>query len=129
MTSLWSRFAKTLRGIVLGEIALILLTTLAQEVIYNGISYNTSPTLDLLSGGLLTVLAAILAGIIAAYAGGKGNYWPHVFISIIISIEMTYLISSGITKDPLWFDVLAGLSLVTGVWIGFLAVRNLKSWG
>lgn len=123
MTSHWNKLTKTLLGIVLGEVALILLTTLAQEVIYDGISYNSSPTVDVLSGGLLTMLAAVFSGIIAAYAGGKGNYWPHVFISIIISIEMTYLISAGITGDPIWFDVLAGFSLVVGIWIGFLFRR------
>jgi hypothetical protein len=111
---------RTIAGTIVGEIALIALTTVAQEVIYHGISYNGSPTPDLILGGLLTVLAAVMAGVIAAFVGGKTNFWPHIFISIIIMTETFYLISKGVSNDPLWFDIMAGLSLVIGVWVGLL---------
>jgi len=126
MTSRKVIIGKTILATVLGEVALVLLTTVAQEVIYNGISYRSSPMPDILIGGMLTVMAAVLSGVIASYIGGKENYWPHGFISILIIAEMTYLILSGLTKDPLWFDILAGLSLVTGVWVGFMIRRNIK---
>lgn len=113
-------------AVVLGEVVLVLLTTVAQEVIYDGISYHSSPVPDIIIGGALTMLAAVLAGMTASYVAGKSNHWPHVYLSIIISVEMTYLILSGITKDPLWFDILAGFSLVCGVWIGFLTWQKLK---
>ncbi|MFZ1806084.1 MAG: hypothetical protein WAU36_02625 [Cyclobacteriaceae bacterium] len=126
MTSRKVSIGKTVLAIVLGEIALVLLTTVAQEVIYDGISYRSSSLPDIIIGGMLTVLAAVLAGVVASFIGGKENHRPHGFISLLIIMEMTYLISSGLTKDPLWFDILAGLSLVAGVWIGFLIRRNIK---
>ena len=120
-----SKILKTIVAIVIGEIALVLLTTLAQEVLFDGISYTQSSQKDLILGGIATFLAAVLAGWVAALIGGKNNWWPHLFISVIITIEMTYLISKGLTKDPIWFDVLAGLSLIFGVWLGF-AIQQRK---
>lgn len=120
MTRGWVSISRTILAIVLGELSLVVLTTVAQEVVYDGISYTNSPIEDIFFGGFLTVLAAVFAEIVAVYAGGRRNFWPHVFISLIIGIEMTYLITSGLTKDPLWFDVIAGSSLVVVIWIGFV---------
>ena len=51
---------------VVGEIALILLTTFAQEVLFDGISYLYSSNFDIYVGGFMTFLAAVVAGMIAA---------------------------------------------------------------
>lgn len=112
-------------GTIIGEISLIVLTTIAQEVLYDGISYIESPMSDIIFGGLATFVAAILAGMIAGLVGGKRNFWPPLLISFIIMIEMTYLISQGITKDPIWFDCLAGFSLIVGIWLGFGMISKL----
>ncbi len=124
MTSVSKSVFKTILAVLLGEIVLIVLTTVAQELIYDGISYNQSPVADIFIGGFLTVLAAVFAGLTASFIGGQMNYWPHIFISMLITTEMTYLITTGVTTDPLWFDIFAGLSLAAGVWIGF-AIRKL----
>ncbi|HMB63167.1 MAG TPA: hypothetical protein VKN36_08855, partial [Eudoraea sp.] len=61
---------------VIGEIALVLLTTVAQEVLYNGISYYTSSSSDLIFGGLATLIAAVLAGMVASAIVRGQDYWP-----------------------------------------------------
>jgi hypothetical protein len=98
---------------------LIVLTAIAQEVVFDGISFATSGKSTLVLGGMLTFVAAILAGMIARIAGRLYNKNIAIVISILISIEMTYLISAGITGDPIWFDVLAGMSLIVGIWLGY----------
>ena len=122
-----NKFFKTFLAVLVGEIALVLLTTLAQEVLFNGISYSESSQAELIFGGLATFIAAVLAGYIAALIGGLKNSWPHLIISVLIIIEMSYLISNDLTKDPLWFDMLAGFSLILGVWIGLWFRFALKS--
>ena len=115
--------SKTIFRIVLaiigGEIALIIFATIAQEVLFDGISYNSSPMSEIVLGGLATFIAAILAGVVARLIiRDKINTVP-LGIAGLISLEMSYLIVTGKTGDPVWFDFLAGGSLILGVWLGF----------
>jgi hypothetical protein len=109
---------------LIGEIALVLFTTVAQEVLFDGISYNTSSQFDIVFGGLATFIAAILAGVVATLIVKGKSRWPIFIISIVIVIEMTYLMVSGILTDPIWFDTLAGLSLILGIWLGYFAAKK-----
>lgn len=121
-----SRFRK-IGGIILaalvGEIALILLTTVAQEVMFDGIDYFASSLSDIFFGGLATFLAAVLAGMAASLVVGGRTVAPHIVISIIIIIETTSLILTGVLSGPVWFDILGGLSLILGVWAGHYAAQ------
>jgi hypothetical protein len=112
---------------VVGEIALVALTTVAQEVLFNGINYYTSPFSDILLGGLATFFASVLAGGIASLIVRGRSYWPHVFISVIIIAEMTYLMTTGALTSPIWFDTLSGFSLIVGIWLGHYCYRSYSS--
>lgn len=108
---------------VLGEITLILGTTLAQEELFDGIDYYTSPMSDIVFGGLATFIAAVLAGIVAAMAVKAVSRIPHLIISLIIVLETTYLMASGSLNGPVWFDMLGSASLIMGVWAGHYASK------
>jgi hypothetical protein len=115
-----------LLAIIGGEVALVLLTTVAQEVLFDGISYRQSPIFDLVVGGAATILAAVLSGLLARLICKETYATVPVVISILIAIETTYLISRGVTGDPVWFDILAGLSLIAGIWIGFYMLNWIR---
>ena len=110
---------------VFGEALLILLTTVAQEVLFDGISYSTSSDFDIYVGGLATFVAAVLAGVAASLIVKGQNHVPQLIITFLISAETTYLIVAGKTTDPIWADALAGLSLVVGVWLGHFIVQRI----
>ena len=113
---------------VLGEIALILLTTIVQEVLFDGISFATSTNIDMIFGGLATFFAAVIAGIIAAAITKASTRIPSIIISMLIVAEMIYLWLSGTLDDPIWLDMLSGLSLIMGIWLGYYVVKRfLKS--
>lgn len=122
-----NKILRTIAAALVGEIALVLTTTFAQEILFNGISYTHSSNFDLVWGGIATFIAAIISGWLATYIGGNKNIWPSCIISIIIMIEMSYLILSHRTHDPLWFDILAGLSLIIGIWIGYLIKNQMTN--
>ncbi len=109
---------------VVGELALILFTTFAQEILFDGIRYSTSSNFDIYVGGFATFIAAVLAGIITTLINRRWNYIPQTIISILIFIETSFLIFSGKTDDPIWADALAGLSLILGIWLGYLMVKR-----
>ena len=113
------KILRIILAVLAGEIALILFTTIAQEVFFDGINFRTSSWFDIIVGGALTFLAAILAGGVARWVS-KANYKAvPIAISILIITEMTYLIKEGIATGPLWFDIMAGGSLVVGIWMGY----------
>lgn len=116
-------FLAIILAAVLGEITLILGTTLAQEVLFDGIDYYTSPMSDIVFGGLATFIAAVLAGVVAAMPVKAVSRLPHLIISLIIVMETTYLMASGSLNGPLWFDLLALASLIIGVWAGHYASK------
>ncbi len=106
-------------AVLVGEIALILFATVAQEVLFNGIRYNTSAVSEIILGGLATFVAAILAGITARLCTKGYHKVVPLAISILITAEMTYLISTNKTGDPAWFDMMGGLALIVGIWTGY----------
>ncbi len=117
---------KILFAIVIGEIALILLTTVAQEVLVDGVNLETSSIQDLILGGGATLLAGVISGFIAALIAGKSVKIPHQVISILIVVETTYLILSNKVSGPLWFDIISALMLIASVWVGYYLFLKAK---
>ena len=105
-------------AVILGELVLVLGTTFAQEILVDGVHWETSGTSDLVLGGTATVLAAILSGIVAYATVRKRSAIPLVILSILVIAETTWLIVTGRTTNPLWFSITAGFSLVAGFWAG-----------
>ena len=118
---------KTIVAAIIGELALALLTTVAQSVLVDGVHIETSTHTDLLLGGTATILAGVLSGMIASLIGGKDNRWPHLIISIFILVETTYLIVTGKIGNPLWFAIVSGLGLLLSIWIGYFVYRKIKA--
>jgi hypothetical protein len=116
------RVFKIILATIIGEMALVLFTTVAQEVLFDGIRYSTSPNFDIYVGGFATFIAAVLAGLVASYIVNGNSYVPALLISVLITGETTYLITSEATQDPPWADALAGLSLVLGIWLGYYLI-------
>jgi len=115
---------RVLLAVLLGYLALILLTTVAQEVMFNGIDYYSSPRGDLIFGGLATFIAACLSGLVASIMVKGRSLLPHAVISLLILIETTTLITQGVLKGPLWFEALSGLALIIGVYAGHFAGKS-----
>lgn len=119
--------ARTIAHIILaalvGEIVLILLTTVAQEVLFDGIDYYNSSMFDIFFGGIATFIAAVIAGLVAALIVRGKTVVPQLIISVIIVVETSALILTGVLHGPLWFDIAGGFSLILGVWAGHFAAH------
>ena len=119
--------AKIARSIVavMGGYALMgLLITLVQETWLGGVSYTTSTTGVLLVGGFFTFLSAVVAGAVAGWVAGHHPLYHAAAMCVIVACETTWLITSGRTWDPLWFDLIASGSLVMGLLIGAAALMR-----
>jgi len=115
-------------AIILGFASLTLFTAIAQEIIFDGISFTNSPLPTLIIGGGLSVLSAVLAGCIARLVYSPYKIIVPVIISLFIVADTTNLIVNDITVDPVWFDLAAGISLIIGVWFGYYYMRNMRAY-
>ena len=119
--------ARIVIAIVLGEVILVLGTTLAQETLFGDISWHTSTQLELALGGFFAFLAAVLAGAVAYLLVKKTTLIPIVILSVLVFLETTWLIQSGRSEEPVAVSIMAGGSLILGFWVGTWLVSKLRS--
>lgn len=105
-------------AILVGEILLVLLATIAQEVLVDGVYIEHSSVSDLIIGGIATLLAGAISGYVAGYISVKSKI-PFIVISLLITLETIYLITANKTKGPTWFDVISALALIFSVCFGY----------
>lgn len=114
----WIRAARSVAGVLAGYAAMGGLITLVQETWLGGIGYHKSGAGVLALGGALTVLCAVAGGALAAWIAGRRPFRHAAAMCGLVTLETTWLIASGRTIDPLWFDVLAAGSLLLGLVAG-----------
>lgn len=122
----YKQILKTILAIICGEIILVLLTTFAQEVLVNGVQIETSPPRDVIIGGMGTIISGIIAGFVATLIGGTSSKIPAIGLTILVTIETTLLIILEKINNPVWFDILAALSLIGAIWIGYYIFQKYK---
>ena len=109
---------RIIAGFVIGYVVMVLLITLVQEYLFGGVSYGESTTGVLLGAGLLTVGCAVVGGWLAARIAGHRPWLVAGIMSALVAAETTTLVITGKVDGPLWFDILAALSLMAGLFIG-----------
>ena len=115
-------------AIITGFASLTLLTIIAQEVIFDGISFTNSPLSTLLIGGGLSVLSAVFAGCIARLVYTPYKIIVPIIISLFIVADTTSIIVKNVSVDPAWFDLTAGVSLIIGVWVGYYYTQKMRQF-
>ncbi|HZI95393.1 MAG TPA: hypothetical protein VFE84_14200 [Patescibacteria group bacterium] len=116
----WLKAVRSIVGVLAGYALMGLLITLVQETWFGGVSYTKSSLGVLAVSGFFTFLSAVAGGYIAGLIAGHHAGWHGAVMSLMVACETTWLISSGKTHDPLWFDTAAAGSLVLGLMLGSL---------
>ncbi|MFL6759530.1 hypothetical protein [Sphingomonas sp.] len=104
-------------AIIVGEVLLYAGTWFVQERIFHHVTYSDKAA-TLFGAGLLTPLAAIVAGFAVAAIAGTRPYLHLVPMCALIVAETAYLYSRGLVDGPIWFEASAGLSLILGALLG-----------
>ena len=65
-------------------------------------------------------------GAVAALSFGKPYFPPALAICGLVGLETTYMILAGRLEGPIWFDVMAGGSLLFGILLGAYTIQRLK---
>lgn len=107
---------RSLLAIVLGYVTMVGFAWLAQEVLFFGVAWG-SPLGPLLALGFFTSALGGLGGLVTAMIAPR---WPFLHLlpmAGLIALETSYLYAEGIVRGPLWFEALAGASLIAGTFI------------
>ena len=124
------RVTQLIRGtlaVICGYVVLVLLATLVQEFWLGGVSYRNSSNTTLVLAGIFTPLSAVIAGFVTASIARRWLIAHALPVCLAIAVETTYLYRTGRVDGPLWFEALAGASLIVGVLLGMWIWRRIAS--
>jgi hypothetical protein len=105
-------------SVICGYVALVLLATVVQQFWLGGVSYRSSGNTTLVLAGIFTTLSAVIAGLVTAAIARRRLLVHALPICLAIAVETTVLYRTGRVDGPLWFEALAGASLILGVLLG-----------
>ncbi len=123
------RSVELLLAVLGGYATMFLLILAAQEGLFGGVSYRTTPLPQLLLAGVLTNIGAVAGGAVAARIYGKQWFLPALCLCGLVVLETSYMILSNKLDGPVWFDVLAAASLLVGLLLGAYVLQRMQRSG
>ena len=122
------KILRSVAAIIIGYAVMVGGAWLGQESVFPGTEYG-SPVLELLTVGILTSVLAGTGGAVTAILAPSRPYLHLVPMAVLISIETISLYVTDRVRGPLWFELIAGASLILGAgmgaWVGLHLKRRL----
>lgn len=123
------RILRTVAAVVAGYAVIVAGTTLTIEVLLGGISYYESSKLHLAAATVGAVASGIAGGFVAAWIGGHHPVRHALGVLIPLWIDTAFVLTSGISNDPLWFDAVGSATLMGSAIVGGLLRARLLTAG
>lgn len=116
---------RSVLAIVLGYAVMVAGAWVGQESVFPGTEYG-SPFVELVVVGVLTAALAGTGGAVTALLAPSRPFLHLLPMAVLISIETIGLYVSGRVTGPLWFELLAGASLIAGTIVGAWLALQMK---
>jgi hypothetical protein len=122
------KIGRVLLGVIAGYAVIVIGTILTFEVLLGGIGYYKSSSLVLGIASVGAFVVGFLGGCVAALIGGRSYLLSAAGVLLPLVLDTTYVINSGISKDPLWYDLIGAGTLMFATLVGgyFLTTRTSK---
>jgi hypothetical protein len=109
---------RSLAAIVIGYATMVGGAWFAQEGLFPHGEYGVSPPALLIAIGIVTSMGGGLGGAMTAMLAPGRPYLHLLPMACLIALETTTLYVRGRVHGPLWFEMLAGASLIAGTLAG-----------
>ncbi len=124
------KFLRAVAGVICGYILMVVLITLVQETWFGGVAWGRTPIGTLTIAGFITSVAAAVGSIAATAISRPTGRLAALIMSCVVVVETTVLVLTGKVTGPLWFDVVAAVSLIVAILLGAeLFLRSGRSPG
>ncbi len=120
------RAVRSLAAVVVGYAVIVIGTTLAFELWLGGIGYYKSSTPVLAVASVAAFLSGFSGGYVAAWLGGRPQLLHAAGVLIPLIIDTTYVVTSGLSTDPVWYDLVGAVTLMGAAVLGGY-VRQFQS--
>lgn len=109
-----------------GYLTIVLGTTLTLEVLLGGFTYVGSTPATLAAAALGSTLSGLLGGYLAAWIGGRRPVSHALGVLVFLTLDTHFVVTSGISNDPLWFNLAAGGGLMAAAVLGGFLRRAVR---
>lgn len=121
------RVVRSLAAVIAGYVVIVAGTVLTFETMLGGIGYTKSSPIEIALATLGALLSGLAGGMTAAWLAGRRPFLHAVGLLVPLSLDTAYVIFSGISSDPVWFDLGGSATLVVGALLGGYVVESLKT--
>lgn len=119
---------RSVLAVVLGYAVMVAGAWTGQESVFPGTEYG-APIAELLTVGILTAALAGTGGAVTALLAPSRPFLHLIPMALLISIETIVLYLTGRVAGPLWFELIAGASLIAGTVAGaWIAAKLKRRW-
>jgi hypothetical protein len=120
--------SRSLVAIVMGYAVMVAGAWFAQDTVFPGREIGEAPAYMLIAIGFATAVLGGLGGAVTVLLAPSRPFLHLIPMGLLITAETITLYVSGKVHGPLWFELLAGASLIAGtVVVGWTALQ-LKAW-
>jgi hypothetical protein len=120
------RVLRSTAAAIAGYVLIVIGTSLAFEYMLGGIGYYKSSPAVLAVASLAALVSGLAGGYVAAWVGGRPYLLNAAAVLVPLILDTTYVITSGISHDPVWYDLLGSGTLMLGAILGGILKQRLS---
>ena len=128
MKNLWLGL-RSIGAVIAGYATIALGNILTLEVWLGGITYAESPPGDLVLATIGASFSGLFGGLVAAYLAGRRPVAHAMGVLIPLTLDTIFVLRSGISSDPLWFDLGGSLTLMLTAVAGGVLLARFRAEG
>src|SRR5512134_3634210 len=106
------RALRSVAAVLAGYAVIVAGTTLAFESLLGGIGYYESSRTVLAIASVAAFVVGFSGGFVSAWVGGRPRLLHAAGLLVPLGIDTTFVVASGVSSDPLWYDLAGSLTLV-----------------
>ena len=115
------RAFRSLGAVVAGYAVIVIGTILVLSILLENVTYAEASLWQHAVGAIGTILSGLLGGYVAARLSGRQPVGHALGVVLILVVEMTWILTTGVGSNPAWFDAAGGLTLMVMAVLGALA--------